>query len=127
MMSGPEIRKFLSIVVICLLAGCRVAPGEREAHDIITHYFEAKTYRVLELNISEIQPLHLREKTYMGTDAYTVFIHSITLEITENSGPPWFYRTGQEITFRDAVITIKEDRGKRGTWIIHNITGIAVP
>lgn len=107
--------------------GCRVAPKNDTLQDIITQYFESRKYRVLELNITDIRPLHLREKTYMGTNAYTVIIHSIALGITENSGPPWFYRTGQEVTFRDAVITIKEDRGKRGTWIIHDIKGIAVP
>jgi hypothetical protein len=118
---------FLALVLVFITAGCKVAPKKEALQDIITQYFEARKYRVLELNITDIQPLHLREKTYMGTDAYTVIIHSITLAITENSGPPWFYRTGQEVTFRDAAITIKEGRGKRGTWIIHDITGIAVP
>jgi hypothetical protein len=118
---------FFALVLMCMSAGCKVTPKKEFLQDIITRYFEAKKYRVLELDITDIQPLPLHEKTYMGTDAYTVFIHSITLIITEASGPPWLYRTGQEVTFRDATIRIREDRGKRGTWIIHEITGIAVP
>jgi len=116
----------LLVLFVFLEAGCTTTPTTGTVTSAIINYFEEKNYRVIELDISDIQPVPLREKIYMGTEGYIVGVQSITLEVLENIGEPWSYRKGQRLTFRNGAIQIKEQRGRKGTWVISNISGIPV-
>jgi hypothetical protein len=63
---------------------------------------------------------------YMGTKGYFVEIKSITLEATENIGLPVQYKKGEQLTFSNATMTIREKSDKKGEWIISRISGIAI-
>jgi len=111
---------------VFLLAGCSSSPSKDAVARVITHYFEEKYYTVIEIDVGDIQPVPLREKTYMGTEGYVVGVRSITLEVTQDIGAPWSYKKGQRLTFRNAVLHMREQPGEKGTWIISNISGIPV-
>ncbi len=112
----------ISLAALIVLAGCTVIPSERVVKDVIARHFEAKNYRVVELDIGGIEAISLGEKTYMGTRGYTVEVKSITLEPAGDSQGG----KGQRLTFKKAGIRMREDPGQRGGWIIINITGIPV-
>jgi hypothetical protein len=94
--------------------------------DIITQYFADKKFKVSELQIGNIKPIPMGEQRYMGTRGYFVEIKSITLEATENIGLPVQYKKGEQLTFSNATMTIREKSDKKGEWIISRISGIAI-
>ncbi len=127
--SGRHDNFFFSLFLlpaVFLLAGCGAPPSKSLVTRVITHYFEEKHYKVIDIDIGDIQPIPLREKTYMGTEGYVVGVRSVTLEVTEDIGEPWSYRRGRILTFRNAVIHIKEQPGQKGAWVISHISGIPV-
>jgi hypothetical protein len=109
-----------------LLTGCNASPSKSEVARVITNYFEEKHYMVIGIDVRDIQPVPLGEKTYMGTEGYIVDVRSITLEVTEDIGAPWSYKKGQRLTFRNAVVRVREQPGQKGKWVISNISGIPV-
>lgn len=109
---------------ISLLSDCAVKPDEKAVKDPIIQYFEARKYRVVGIDIGGIASIPLSSKVYMGAEGYTVEVRSITLEIIEDSGAPAYYRKGQRLTFKDAVVQIKA--GEKVRWSVLNISGIPV-
>ena len=63
----------------------------------------------------------------MGSKTNIVNIPLITLKATQDIGSPVMYKKGQQISFRNSIIEIKEDLYQKGKWIIANIKGIPVP
>jgi hypothetical protein len=60
----------------------------------------------------------------MTPETYIVDIPLITLRATEDLE---VIRKGQQLTFRDASLGIREDLYQKGRWIITDIRGISVP
>lgn len=117
------------LAVLCMIfpAGCRPAPAADLVHGLVTQHFETEKYHVSALEIGEISSLSPGEKTYMGTPGYLIEIKTITLEIRQDIGRPVLYRKGQQVTFRDARMNIREHPGGQNAWIITGISGIPVP
>jgi hypothetical protein len=93
---------------------------------MIVKYFDERGYAVRQLEIKEITPTPLGEKTYMGREGFTVSVGSITLVPKEDVGPPWNYKKGELLSFKDATMGIREKRGKSGKWDIEVVSGIPV-
>ena len=53
----------------------------------------------------------------MGTPGYLVDIKSVTLEIGRDIKAPAPFRKGQQVTFTNGRIRIKEHPGQPGKWI----------
>jgi hypothetical protein len=109
---------------LLLFPGCTVKPDDEAAKDIIARYFQERRYKVVAIDIGEITSIPLSKKVYMGAEGYIVEVRSITLEVTDDAGPPEYYKRGQRLTFRNAAVQIKE--GKRESWRVSNISGIPV-
>jgi hypothetical protein len=107
-----------------ILTGCAAKPDEKVVQDTVIRYFQEKHYKVVEMDIASISSIPLKSKVYMGPEGYIVHVRTLTLEATENSGPPLNYRKGQRITFNNALIHIRA--GERGGWQVSNISGITV-
>jgi hypothetical protein len=118
---------FLSVLIIVLLSGCKPAPSVQTVNKLVLDHFETEKYHVVALDIGDITSLSPGEKTYMGTPGYLVDIKSITLEIRQDIGSPVLYRKGQQVTFTNAGMKIREQPGQRANWIIIGISGIPVP
>jgi len=124
---GKEHIIFLfTVILICFIASCSIPPSKNPVTDIITQYFADKKFKVTELQIGNIKPIPMGEQRYMGTRGYFVEIKSITLEATENIGLPVQYKKGEQLTFSNATMTIREKSDKKGEWIISRISGIAI-
>jgi hypothetical protein len=115
------------IIILLLMSGCSPAPSKGEVEEVIVKHFETKKYKVVELSISDINPLPLSEKKYMGTPAYTVNVPTLILEMTEETGAPWNYRKGQKVFFKHVQISIQQSTGQNKKWLISNISGVSVP
>jgi hypothetical protein len=118
---------FLTLITFFfLLSGCAVPPDEKIVEDSISQYFEARNYRVVEIEIRSIKQIPLSNKVYMGTAGYIVDVRSITMEATADSGAPRKVKKGRRFTFKDAVFQIREKAGERGRWVISVISGVSV-
>lgn len=117
------------VVLIVFLgnAGCSVPPSESTVEGVIIKHFESKKYKVMEIEIGDIKPIPLSEKSYMGVEGYLVDIPTLTLEAGEDSGEPWMYKKGQYLTFTNASIRIKKGDDQNREWLISSISGISVP
>jgi hypothetical protein len=124
------IRRRLAAVLLLgtfvLPAACTPVPTRQEASDMIAKYFDGRGYTVRRIEISEITPTPLGEKTYMGTKGYTVGISSITLVSKEDVGPPWNYKKDEQITFRGATMRIREKTAEERGWDVEVVSGIPV-
>jgi hypothetical protein len=115
------------LVVFIGNARCSVPPPESTIEGVIMKHFESKKYKVMEIEIDEIKPIPLSEKSYMGVEGYLVNIPTLTLKAGEDSGEPWMYKKGQYLTFTNASIRIKKNDGQNLEWLIASISGISVP
>lgn len=109
---------------VFLLCGCSVKPDKKVVKEAIDRYFQDRHYEVLEIDIAAISSIPVKSRVYMGPEGYTVRLRSITLEATEDSGPPLNYRKGQILTFGHALIRITA--GDKGMWLVSNVSGITV-
>jgi hypothetical protein len=116
----------LIIILLPFLIGCGPAPTKDNIKTLIVRDFEARHYRVTDLQISDIKP-STGEKIYMGSKSYIVHIPLITFEATQDTGSPVLYMKGQKFGFKNASVEIKEDLYKKGKWTIKDIKGIPVP
>lgn len=117
----------ISIYLVALIiAGCAAPPTEGTVREAITRYFEAKNYRVVELDIGNVESGPLGEKTYMAPEGYLIELRKITLEVTEDIGEPWNYRKGQVFTFTDASVRIRREKNAQEVWIVGTVSGIPV-
>jgi hypothetical protein len=112
-------RQHVLIAAILLFAavGCKPVPLAQEVRTIIKGHFESRGYTVTEININEIAPVEISEKTYMGTPGFKVRISKITL--TDK-------RREMKFEFNDAVITIRESTSSKTRWSIIDIKGIGL-
>jgi hypothetical protein len=118
---------FLPVLVafsLFLFSGCVVKPDHGAVKDAIARYFQERKYKVVAMNIGEITSTPLGRKVYMGAEGYRVEVSSITLEVTEDAGPPSYYKRGQHLTFRGAEVQIRAGEG--GRWMVSHISGIPV-
>ena len=90
----------------------------------ITDYFESGRYKVVDLQIGNIEGIPLSEKTYMGTPGYVVDIVSITLEPQADKGID--IKKGKQITFSNASIRVRQDTVNKNVWHVSIISGISV-
>jgi hypothetical protein len=116
----------LIIILLPFLIGCGPTPTKDNIKTLIVRDFEARHYRVTDLQISDIKP-SAGEEIYMGSKSYIVHIPLITFEATQDIGSPVFYIKGQKFSFKNASVKIKEDLYKKGKWTIKDIKGIPVP
>jgi len=112
-------------VVFAALAGCTASPSERTVAGAITDYFAGEQYKVVELKIGQIGGVPLSEKTYMGTPGYVVDIVSIILEPQADKGID--IKKGDQLTFSNARIRIRQDMENKNVWHVSIISGITVP
>ena len=118
------------LIPVCLFtlltAGCTAPPTESTVRKAIIRHFEARNYRVVELDIGNVESGPLGEKTYMAPEGYLVRVRKITLETTEDAGEPWNYRKGQVFTFTDAVVRIRREKDKQEAWTVSTVSGVLV-
>ncbi len=113
--------RFLVPVIFLLLAACSVPPSEQTIRSTIEKHFSVQHLRVISLEIGKIEKTALRDVTYMGGEGFSVEIRSITLEALEDRPVPPAMRKGDQITYRNGVITIKEPYGRKGEWIVGDL------
>ncbi|MBI5055052.1 MAG: hypothetical protein HZB61_00350 [Nitrospirae bacterium] len=119
---------FTFLICISLyIGGCTAAPGKSDADRVITKHFEAKGYRVVELNTGNINAVPMGEKQYMGTPGYYVDVTSMTLEVSVNMREKPNFKPGQKITFKNARVLVRQHTGPDKEWVIANIIGISLP
>jgi hypothetical protein len=111
-------------VSVSLLSGCTVKPDEGTVKDTVSRYFLEKHYKVVRIDIGAVSSIPLKSRVYMGPEGYIIHVRSITLEATEDSGPPLNYKKGQRLTFNNALVHIRA--GEKGIWLVSNISGITV-
>ncbi|MGE5893640.1 MAG: hypothetical protein ACM34I_06250 [bacterium] len=121
----PRLFFFVFLTALALTT-CKAAPPESVIREAITRYFEAKNYRVVELDIGNVESGPLGEKTYMAPEGYLIELRKITLEVTEDIGEPWNYRKGQVFTFTDASVRIRREKNAQEVWIVGTVSGIPV-
>jgi hypothetical protein len=114
------------VLAAYLISGCAVPPDEKIVKDSIVQYFQARNYKVVELGIADIKPLPLSEKVYMGTRGYIVNIKLITLVAVGDSAELRRHKEKERLTFRNAVLQIREKAGEQGRWEISVISGIPI-
>lgn len=114
-------------IIFLLFIGCTAEISKREAEEVIIRYYEAKGYKVTQLNIGVINPAPLNEKKYMGTPGYMVTVLSLTLQSAEPMGNIENYREEEKATFRNVRILIQQSTGPAKEWIIANMSGITIP
>ena len=113
------------LISIFSLSGCNVSQSKNEIRSEIIKHFEARHYKVIDMDISAIESIPQGEKIYMGTEGYIVKIKSITLEATMLN--PQFRNTkGQRRVYKNGSIRIKKSTDKLQKWIITDITNIPV-
>lgn len=132
MVNGMERRaagRLMAVGVLSLLfvgcQGCRSAPSEATVEAVLRGHFEARGYRVADLELGGISPVPLSEKTYMGARGYVALVRRITLEASGPAGPA--HKAGEPLTFENATVRITEESGPRGGWTVSVVTGIPVP
>lgn len=113
-------------VLLLLVLGCTVRPSEETVRDLVVRYFEGKGYRVVMIDIGGIEGGAMGEKVYMSPRGYEAAIRLITLQVVEDVGPPWNYKRGQTLTFRNGTIRFREKQGVASGWEISGIQGITV-
>lgn len=106
-------------------AGCRAAPSQGTVEAVIREHFEARHYRVVDIELGGVSEIPLGEKTYMGARGYVASIRRITLEAAGSAGSA--YKAGERVTFQNATVRITEEAGHKGGWIVSMVTGIPVP
>ncbi len=115
-----------TVIFLFLSSSCAMPPSKDTVRDVVTQYYQAKKFNVIDIDISDIKPLPVGEQRYMGTKAYLVEIKSITFEAIDDIGSPVQYKKGDKLTFQNGLITIREKQDKKGELIISNISGIAI-
>jgi hypothetical protein len=110
-----------------LLAACTSGPSSDEINQVIRQHFEARGYRVEELVTGDVEPLGTGEKRYMGTEGYTVRIRRIVIEGSGKAGGAVGPAGTGRLTFSHASVSVRGKPGQKGTWLITNVQGIAVP
>ena len=125
-LSGPD--RFFAVIAAAVagivLAACSAAPSQETAGMVIRDHFEARRYRIVDLELGQISPVPLNRMTYMGTPGHIVEVRRISLEVLKDIGE---YRKGRTLTFTNAAITIREKVDKKGPWTVADISGIPVP
>ena len=111
------------MILLSLLLGCRPTPTKDVVRNLILKDFESRHYKVTELQISDIKPSS-GEKMYMTSETYIANIPLITLRATQDIGS---LKNGQQFSFRNASLGIREDLYQKGKWIIADTKGISVP
>jgi hypothetical protein len=105
--------------------GCNTSPPKNEIRNDIIKYFEVRHYKVIDMDISAIEPLPQGKKIYMGTEGYIVKIKSITLEATTQN--PQFRDTkGQRLIYKNGSIRVKKSTDQLQKWFITDIANIPV-
>ena len=115
---------FFLLPFLSVILSCTVAPSQEDVRGVITAYFKGRNYIVHELQLGSISPVPLGQKTYMGTQGHLVGITRITLEAGKDNR---VYKEGEQLTFANAWIRIREKADKKGEWIVADISGISVP
>lgn len=113
-------------MLLFLIAGCTADLTAREAEEIIFNYYEKKGYNVTELNIRQISPIPMKEKTYMGTPSFVVDISSIRLEISRERQEAQGLEPARPIAFTNARMMIQQSRSEGKEWTIAYISGINI-
>jgi hypothetical protein len=121
MKASPAI--FVIVLLLFLEGSCAVAPSQNDIKGAVADFFLSRHYRVVNLHIGKIEDIPLSQKTYMGTAGYVVEVPAITLEALEEKGD---IKKGARLTFSDARIMVRQDRGDKGIWKVSIISGIAV-
>jgi hypothetical protein len=116
-----------SVLVSLLLVACSAGPSSDEFNQVIRQHFEARGYRVVELVMGDVDSLGVGEKRYMGTEGYTVRIKRIVVEASGRSGIAVGQAGTGQVSFSNASVSVRENPGQKGAWLITNIQGIAVP
>lgn len=111
----------LMVTILFLLHGCAPSPTEHTIRQTIGQHFMAQNLRVVLLEIGKIEKTPLRDLTYMGGEGFSVEIRSITLEALEDRPVPPAMRKGDQITYRNGMIRIKEPYGRKGEWIVGDV------
>ena len=76
------------------------------------------------LDINEFRSMPMGQKQYMGTQAYDVNVPSITLEPNIKNGEYQSDKQGQQITFTNVTVRIKQKTVRDREWMIVHIQGI---
>lgn len=114
-------------VVMFLLGACSGGPSTDELNQVIRRHFEARGYTVVELVTGGVEPLGMAEKRYMGTEGYTVRVRRIVLEVPGRPGLTGGPQSAGRMSFTDALVSLREDPGERGRWLVTQVRGIPLP
>ncbi len=106
---------FIGITVLLLLslvASCadRDAPSQKIVQELLTSFYAAQGYKVLSLELGEIEGAPLAQKTYSWKRPYYVTVKSLSLE-----------GNGRKLAPKGGVVTIRERKGSRGEWHIERV------
>jgi endonuclease YncB( thermonuclease family) len=111
-------------MTLFLLYGCNAAPSKSRIEELIVKHFQSGFYTVAGLDIGEIRSMPMGQKQYMGTRAYDVNVSSITLERNRINGEYQRNKQGEQITFTNVTVRIKQKTVRDKEWMIVHIQGI---
>ncbi|UCD34136.1 MAG: hypothetical protein JSU90_07485 [Nitrospiraceae bacterium] len=110
-----------------VIGGCSATPDKSAMEEVIVNHFSNRDYKVVHLAISAVRPVGMEKLQYMGTEGYLVDISILSLELQRDLGEPWKYKKGQQLTFTNALITIRKKPGNTEEWIVAHISGVPLP
>ena len=101
-----------------LLASCaeRDAPEPAVVQKLIGSFFEGQGFKLISLDLGEIEGAPLAQKTYGKKRAFSVTVKRLVLE-----------GKGQQLTRENGVITIRQKAGAADEWEIERIPAELAP
>lgn len=114
------------LFMLLLTSGCKETPSEDMAREIVTRYLSARNYTVKNMEITEIREGSMSNLVYMAKPAYTVVIKTITLEAVRDTAVPIPLKKGQQVTYTNAKIKVREKNRQQDQWEVSVLSGIPI-
>lgn len=105
---------FLTVLLfsLFLLSSCadRTAPSPEMVQKLFGNFFEEQGFRMVSLELGNIEGAPLAQKTYGKKRAYYVMVRRIVLEVK-----------GQQVVRENSLVIIREKPGVSKEWVVEKM------
>jgi endonuclease YncB( thermonuclease family) len=119
-----RLSQLLLVIILFLFYGCSASPSKSTVEELIVKHFQSGGYTVDRLEIGDFRSMPVGEKQYMGTQAYDVHVPFITLVQHGRAGVSQTDTPGQQVTFENVTVRIKQKTLRDREWMIDRVQGI---